>query len=516
MKKSMLHAYMDQLPEKFNEEFIMSRDDHEILEKIRDIFEDLLVLPEIHINREDITLETDESAFGPIKQQGRYYKPVAASRLNRIHYKVTIDGLDHPIERDLYINKMLDKSFYINEGIRYFLVWQIVDSSSYGFGNGTSFKAMTMPVTMLVNNRFDIKSELTDLSFLNLPIYEFATFNKLVAPLIYIMSNYAISKLMDKYPKIDNVDEFTAFSDEGIIDYFNEYFGIETKFSDNMAELVEDDRTIFAVKNDKETGVYYSLPTDKLDTVEAKTIISCLSFCKSPKKKDKKKNIVFNYSQLTNMWFWIDQLAAAFSQTTDIFKKYEKAKGVFISLSRLIDEPTRKIVRIPAKHKKDIFTVMRYIMHNFDEMANADGQDLTHKRIRLYEYLLFPLRSYFGNKIYTIFSSPNSTVQNLEKIFTGLTPMFLIKECITSELLHYFNSTNEFNLYGSLLRYTFHGPQAYGSTVSIDQRSLHPSYTGRLSLISSNAGDPGTSGTLVPFVKVYEGGYFTPKSDEEE
>jgi len=514
--KELLSRYMDRLPEKFNDDFIMSRDDSEILEKVRDIFEDLKIIPQIHINREDITLETDESNFGPIKQQGKYYKAVAPSRLNKIHYKVTIDGLDKPIERDLYINKMLDKTFYINEGIRYFLIWQIVDSSSYGFGRGTSFKAMTMPITMLVNNRFNMESENGAVNLTDMPIFEFATFEKCVSPLIYIMSKYALNKLVEKHPVIDDVDAFLAEQDDGILDYFNEYLKTDIKFSNSYADLVEDDRTVFSVKGDKTQGVYYSVPTEKINEPNYQAALALFGFCKSPKKKDKKKNLVFSYEDLTNMWYWLDKLTDAFSQTTDIFKKYEKAKGVFISLERLIDEPTRKIMRIPSKYKKDVFTIMEYIMLNFDELANADGQDLTNKRLRLYEYLLFPLRAYFGNKIYTIFSSSTVSVQNIEKIFTGLTPMLLIKECITSELLHYFNSTNEFNLYGALLRYTFHGPQAYSSTVSLDQRSLHPSYTGRLSLIASNAGDPGTSGTLVPFVKVYDGGYFTPKSDEEE
>lgn len=513
--KQFLARYMDELPEKFNDDFILSRDDNEILEKVRDIFMDLEIIPQIHINREEIQLQTDESEFGPIKQQGRYYKPVAPSRLNRIHYKVTIDGIDHPIERDLYINKMLDKSFYINEGIRYYLIWQIVDASSYGFGTGISFSAMTMPITMVANNRIDYSAEFEDITFKNLPVFDFAVFKRVVSPLIYIMSRYALQSIRSKYEKIDDVNEFMSYQDPGIIDYFNDYFGVNLKFSDNPDELVEDGRVIFAVKNNKETGVYYSIPREDLNTDAGRTILSLFAFCRYPRKKENKKNIVFKYDDLTNMWFWLDTLVSAFVQTQDIFRKYEKVKAIFISLGRMIDEPTRKILRLEDKWKQDVFTIMKYAMYNFDELASANGQDLGSKRVRLYEYLLFPLRAYFGTKINAIFNEPTTNIQNIEKIFTGLMPMFLIKECITSELLHYFNSTNEFNLYGVLLRYTFHGPQGYGSSVSIDQRSLHPSYTGRLSLIGSNAGDPGTSGTFVPFLKLYENGYFTPLRKED-
>ena len=89
--------------------------------------------------------------------------------------------------------------------------------------------------------------------------------------------------------------------------------------------------------------------------------------------------------------------------------------------------------------------------------------------------------------------------------------MFIVKANRTSELIRYNNSTNDINLFGSMLRYTFKGPQALTKTISMDKRDLHPSYVGRLSLIASSAGDPGVSGTFTPFVETY-GYYFTKES----
>lgn len=500
-----LHEYMEDLPEKFNKEWILSRDDSEIIQHVRDIFKSLEILPEIHINPEDITLETDEATFGPVKQQGKYYKPLLPSRLNKIHYKVTIDGLDAPIERDLYINKMLDKCFYINEGIRYFLIWQIVDSSSYSFENGVAFKSLLMPIILVSKSRFETQS-FNGTTLTNLPIYESHLFKKLVPPILYIFGKYALESLEKAgMKKIDDVDAFTEYSDPGIIKYISDFFGFEVKFSDKLDELIEEDRDVFTVQNAKAIGCYFSIPKDKVDTKEGRALIASLCYLK---QQDKKANIIFTYKDVTNMWFWLELIADYYNKSNDIFKKYEKIKGVYISLKRLIDEPTRKILRLDDEYKQDVYGIFKYSMMNFDHLSTTNGQDLTNKRIRLYEYVLYPLRSYFGKKIYSILTAPTVSVQNLEKIFTSLTPMYLIKECITSELLHYCNSTNEYNLYGELLRYTFGGPQGYTNSVSIAQRSLHPSYTGRLSLIASNAGNPGTSGTVVPFIKVYDG-YFT-------
>ena len=432
--------------------------------------------------------------------------------MNKIHYVIHIDGLEKPIERDLYINKMLDNCFYINEGIRYYLIWQIVDSNSYGFEDGVSMKSLNLPITMMVKQRYNLQAELDGPLLTNMPVYKAALFKKKVPPLVYILAKYALDSLArNGMEKITNIDNFLSFQDEGIIPYLSEFFGFEIKFSDNLAELVEENKTIFSIKNQKEQGVYYSVPTEVVETPIGRAFIASMSFITN-EAKEPKKTIVFNYEQLTNMWFWVNEVGRVFNKSNDIYKKYEKVKTVYISLNRLIDDPTRKTLTIPKQYKTDIFKLFEYIMSNFDALTNADGQDLTNKRVRLYEYVLYPLRVYFGRKLNSILNAPSRNVNDLEKIFTSLTPMYLIKECVTSELLHYYNATNEFDLFSAFLRYTFHGPAGYTNTVSIDQRSLHPSYTGRISLVASSPGSPGTSGTLVPFLKLYDG-YFTEPLD---
>ena len=119
-----------------------------------------------------------------------------------------------------------------------------------------------------------------------------------------------------------------------------------------------------------------------------------------------------------------------------------------------------------------------------------DNMDLANKRIRIYEYQLYPLRSYISGHIFRILNSPSITLKTLKRMFSriGSSSMFLVRNMVNNELLRYYNASNEINLYGSCLRYTFKGPQSLSSTVSISQRDLHPSYVGRLSLIASSAG----------------------------
>ena len=130
----------------------MSREDTGVLQYVKDIFKALEILNEIKV--ESVTIETDESQFGPIKSGHRYYKGILQSRLNRIHYKLRITPTEtvpnFPIleedskprefvenentftrEGDIYLNKLLiTASFYINEGVRYYLIYQIVDNAN--------------------------------------------------------------------------------------------------------------------------------------------------------------------------------------------------------------------------------------------------------------------------------------------------------------------------------------------------------------------------------------------------
>lgn len=520
MKKTnkYLHSYIEynnaKHNELFNEKFLLSRQDQDILKHARDIIKSSLeLLPEIHVNEEEITLETDESMFGPIMQQDRYYKSVLPSRLNKLHFVVHVDGLPKPIEQDLFINKMIDNCFYINEGCRYYLIWQIVDAAVYGFGRGCSFRTMFMPVTLLSPMKFDVVPEFGKPVVRNLNLFEIALFSAKVAPFLYVAADWAMKTLRNNNMEtIKNLDDYYAFRDKSIIDHIRNYYDVDAKFSDKIGDLVEDGRTVFAIRTDKEEGIYFSLPDEQVETKEGRVFISDLSFIKIQEKKStKKKKLIFTMDDLYNPSYWINQLAPMFSSAADPYKKYQKVKDIFFSFYKLINEPVRKATPLADEHKTDTFAVYKYMTRNYNELSKMNGQNLDNKRVRLYEYMLYPLCVYLQQKIGQIQNATSKSLDDIKKIFTGLKPMFIVKQCVTSELLRYFNVTNEFNLFGALARYTYCGPQGYNASVSIEQRSIDPSYTGRLSLIASNASSPGTSGTFTPFVKIYDG-YFVPQN----
>jgi hypothetical protein len=532
--KKYLTQYSKQNKEQFNHDFIMSRNDNDILAYVKDIFKALEILEEVEVL--DIRIDTDESQFAPIKNKHQYYKSILPSRLNKIHYKIkitpseiikdkallsndtedtvvedeengntvvtTVDN-SFIIEKDLYINKLVDNSFYINEGIRYFLIYQIVDNATYGTRGSVSLKSLLMPITVkeYYTEPFSSHFDSTK-NYEGIPAYDVLLFSKRINPVLYLMGNHAYNSIIGLQAKDpDNIiEERQKLKDPSLISKFNKFFGTDIKISDDENALVAKGRVVIKIKSRSGYGTFISVDEAKLNSKDP-SLMTVLGSLMDMKLDGKKKRIFFTYDDFITPNFWIDKLSAFFTKNSDPMKKLDKIKTMLISLDRLMDKATRKILNLENEDKKNTLTVIRYIMRNFEKLSKEDNQDLDNKRIRLYEYQLYPLRSYFSSHIYRVLNSPTRSKNILERIFSNLSPMYIVKQTIINELLRYYNSTNEMNLY-SLLKYTFRGPQSINRTVSVYQRDLHPSYTGRLSLVASSASDPGISGTLVPFIEL--------------
>ena len=121
----LLKEYSDNNPERFNKEFILSKNDDDLLDEITNVFKSLEVIKQIHVD--SVTIDRNEEMFGPIKQNNKYYKRPNVTRLLKVHYKISIVGLEKSEKKDIYMLKLLDNSFYYSDGVRYFPIWQIVD-----------------------------------------------------------------------------------------------------------------------------------------------------------------------------------------------------------------------------------------------------------------------------------------------------------------------------------------------------------------------------------------------------
>lgn len=513
-----LKKYSDENPERFNRAFLESRKRQDILSAVREIFDSFEIISEVKV--ESVTLETDEASFGPIKLAREYYKSVLPSRTEKIHYKLRIsptDGEESFIkEGDLFIPKLVDDYFYINEGVRYFLIHQIVDNATYANKDSVSLKLLAMPMT-IERAMINVAPVYGDETF-EVPLYKILLFKKCLTPLFYTMLPKAV-QLLEEMPVSDPdniIVERSLYRSTEMIDIINSFYGVNFKFSDSPDEVYAEDRYVFRSIGADEDGLYFSVPKEEFENNHlAKFLVGAFSELRSEYySNSKKKRVSIKYDDLISPNFWVDFIAGFFTKNADPLKRYEKSKAILLSLDRLIDSATKKILRISERDKETSLTVIRYILAHFEALNKEDPCNLDTKRVRVLEYMLYPLRTYVSNQIYRVLNSQSRNRALLSKMLTGLNPMYLIKNIVQNELLRYYNSSNDaMTLYSAITKYSMKGPQALSSFVHTAQRDVHPSYTGRISLVASNAATPGLSGTLVPFLELYDD-YFAKPEEE--
>lgn len=481
MNIQMIKKYQDSNPERFNDEFIRSKSKVDVIAAVEEVLKTIEIVDGIEIK--NIELITDESKFNiapkingkpdPNWKDKRRVKNVLPSRFNKIRFtvKYTADDGTHEQEYDLFINKLLHDTFYLNEGVQRYPIYQIVDEFSYPIKDGITLKTAAMPITILKQK--EVKIEDIDGNKYKGTNYVVYIFKKKLNPLLFMCA---------KFGDHQKVIEFFGYKDK-------------IKVMDSLQQ--EENFKTFKLNNELFINVNEQiLENDKFVTNFLVMLIDAIGM------KTK-------YNKLQKEDYWFSKLGSKFISNTA--KRIDKTNTILLSLDRIVDNSSKRVLRIDENDKKDTYTVIRYMLRNFDFLYNIDSRDLKNKRIRLYEYQLYPLREYLSHHIFRIINSNSRTLNSLKKTFSNIGPMFIVKANRTSELIRYNNSTNDINLFGSMLRYTFKGPQALTKTVSMDKRDLHPSYVGRLSLIASSAGDPGVSGTFTPFVKTY-GYYFTKES----
>ena len=475
MNSKLLHIYQQSNPEKFNHEFLKSKSNEDVLKFVKGIFKSLEVVNSINsdckIELMEVRLETNEGTFSPIIQQGKKYKSVLESRFNKIIYKMRFEAKDgiHEQEYELLLNKLIDDNFYINEGVRFFPIFQIIDSGTYSIKNGISLKLLLMPITLCKLKEIEIESMSLNKYVGNL--FSFNLFNKKINPLLVFLARYGFEGML-KFFSLEKHISITTKNDE---DENYEYFKINTVILKVSKDVIDDSFSMDLIVN-------------FIELLENKTTIQ----------------------NIDNQEFWYKKLGQEY--TKNQLSQVEKGRNTLVSVERLMDDTSKELLRIKDSHKENTFTIMRYLMKNFYELFKLDKTSLEHKRVRLIEYYLNPLRTYLSKQMFRLINTPNITLNSLKKIFNNISPMFLIKGIINNkQLRRYYNSTNEINLFGATLKYTLRGPQAIAGAMTPKQRDVQESYVGRISLIASSASDPGVSGTISPFLEHWDY-YFTESS----
>jgi hypothetical protein len=451
----------------FNEDLIYYRYTDSIFNHVNDICKSLEILEPIKF----IGAELDEDESKIYKDWNIKY--VEESRLNLLRLKFQINFKDEviDIEKELFIPKLVDNFFFIINSSRYFPIYQIVDNGIFTTSKTYSLKTLLMPI------RFYYKKEIYEdekENIFNCFNFKLKLFKAQLNFLSYFFAKFGLYKTID-------------------------YFGLEYGKNKDIC-IVKSSPSIINKKHDNEYS-YFNIFDNYYLIVKRKILKSSLShsycsFIFSLLEILKKNNTIENDPE-----YWKNKLGLEFTSTST--NAIEKAEKVLFSLERILDERTKKFLDAKDEDKEDIYAILRWMINSFEENRYMDPIDLEKKRINCWSYLVLPLLLHFSNKTYQIMNTKNQTIKTFQGIF-NISPNFLIKKLVVNELLRYVGCVNNLDLFAAGLKATFKGSGSIGKGIDISDkfRGIHQSYIGNLDLVTSSAGDPGLTTTIVPFTNI--------------
>ena len=478
----------------FNDELVYWRERDDAAGYLEDVFAALEVVPGIKFN--GVTVLRDESKF----PRDLTFNDIEPSRMDlaQVHFTLEMQDNKKDIVLSIFLPKLIDRLFYQLNGSIYYPILQLVDRGTYVTKKTFTLKTLLMPLVFRRDTHSTLTDVLTGTEHTEL-LYTLDLFRNKINVFRYFFADRGINKTLeffgvpqesegeDYIPGLFIADQADAAALEPEVFRVHEIRG-----SSGLAIVATRE---WIAQAPHYHGALMATLVDALDGIQ-------------------RKYIAVEVENEETIGYWKRRLGRHFTQNSNGYE--EKAEKILISLQRILDRRTKKnLAHVRAEDKEDVYGILRWMMREYRDLVMIDGMDVRNKRIRVSEYLIHPLLLKFSESTYRLLNSKSLTFRGLVAVFKPFIhdiddekskPQvnFLIKKLVTNELLRYSNMVNSFDLL-TALRWTARGPQSSSdrnrTDVSLRYRGHHPSYVGRIGLTAASAGDPGTSGTLVPFCK---------------
>lgn len=472
--------------EPFNEELLNYRRKENIYPLIKDICKSLEIIENIKFLDCEIIKEEMPDLK---KKKTNVSKPtefhIEHSRFLtiKIRFELTYKE-EHSIkELKLYFPELIDGQYFLINDNKYCPVLQLVDAETYSTSNSVTLKTSLMPI-VLRNEKY-LLSDIKDKVSIKTKFIKLDLFRNKINIFHYYFAKFGVERTLDFFKLSNGEDTFIDISEEPLDE------------EDNL-----EDSEVLSFKISK--NIYLNVWKDWLFSDEKNNSIILSTLITAFKGR-------ITIDKIYEKDYWKRKLGSNFTKNNSNF--LEKSESILSSLERLLDDTTIRNLRIEYCDKKNIYTIIRWMMINYNDLFNIDNMDLANKRLRIDEYLLYPLISKFSQSVYRMINSKNISMKKLNTIFSNIKKDFLIKNIYKSDLVRYTNNVNTFDIFTNL-KGTISGPQSQlssGSGGNLRNKSIDTSYVGRLDLTATSSNDPGSSFTVTPFCKVYNGLFFTEK-----
>ena len=394
-----------------------------------------------------------------------------------IHYELSIDvkqedGTTKLVSKKYSKNILIpikdDDGYYMLKGKRYILMYQLVDSTTYSTSNSVVLKSI-MPITCKRKSKviYDV-----DRNPYTVPIYFTNIFKNEINMLLLFFAKMGFLETLI-YLSVDKAITLSLTLGDDLDKYV--YFKIS---QDAFIKINK-----FAFN----------------ECVEVRSIVGML--LDSVNNRATVENIV-------DKNFWLEKLGHQPNIQQPAFKR-AKAKNLLLSVDRMMDMTTRRVLNISADHKDSMYSALRWMFMNYNDLKSKRIMDITNKRLRDNEYIASLMTRELSNTLYRIMSKvrkPQSrNLNTLEELFSFRGDI-LINNLYNSGLFKFDDVVNDMDFWNKL-KYTIKGPNSQGGssgkTIATCQRGIDPSFVGRIDLNVVGNSDPGATGILTPFIKTH-------------
>lgn len=496
--KKFLKDYVSEYEKDLNIPIMNKEYDQPLVDYVMDCFKSLEILSSIKIVGYEYTEDESQIDINKYifkrekkkKKKERYdYKFIHDTRVGKLTIYIEVSIMEtnketgekflhkYPIKKVILVPlKDENGEFYI-KGKSYYMIYQVVEKSTYTSNNSVVLKSL-MPVTAK-RHQGEFKEEFSD-KLSDEEIDTISLWKTDSEGFIYKLPIYYIFVLKREIPIL------LFYLAQGGIDYTLDFLGVnhiisfKTKLPDKSEKYKK--YIYFQISKKCYIRVIRSL-FEKYTYIQS--IVGGILHVTSNR---------ITIESLQNKENWIKKLVVP--------NNYDKGKDILKFFNRLCDETTKKILRVHPYFKHNIYTILRWMMMEFNELRLKDNQDLSTKRLRDNEYIASLLTIELSRRLNRVLSlGDKATIDNYRELFK-FSGDILIKKMHNSGVLRFNDNVNDMSFFSNF-KYTIKGPHSIGSknsnNISISYRDISPSHLSKLDIFVCGNSDPGTSGLLSPF-----------------
>ena len=498
--KDFLADYCEKNRKKINPKLFERSFDKPLVDYILDTFKNLEVLPGITMTSYEYITDQTKIHTQINKKNKRDPKIKNNKRLERLvtsgesiydllilHYHVKVRTQEADVTRRIWIPKLIDGRWYIRGGKKVLPLIQVVDNSTFVKAgkkkqeNILNFKTTLYPIKIFTK---PMKIKFVDDEVIHVPIFQLDLFTKIANPLLYFLAQYGLENVL-------------------------ELFCLE-KVMAVVPEIIDEDNYVYMKVNNKMYLEIHEKAFRMHDFVGkfVGTLYECLY-------SDRNKITI---KDAYNKDYWLERLSEVFSKKRSV----DKGERVLISFKKIMDPYTKKRLCLKKYQKKNTFTIMRWMLTNFEELLKKDSNDLRTKRIRANETQAFFIDTYITKNVNSLLNTDNPSFERYMRLFNSISEDTVFKAShsvagkSSQSSMYRFERYNDFDAI-ELSRYTLKGPTGLNGgkkKTSMKYRDIYPSHLGRYDPNVCSSSDPGLTGYLCANVQFDENGYFDAEKSE--